>query len=228
VTVELRVEGDVCVLHLGDGANLVDRVFITTCNTALDQAEAEQPGAPLVTTADGKFFSNGFDLDLLMSLRGAELGEFIASANALLGRVLTFPAPTIAALNGHAFGIAAMFALAHDQRVMREDRGWWCLPEIDLGMAFHPFMQELITTKLAPAVVHEAMLSGRRYAAPDALAAGIVDDMCPTEELVACAAARTKSWAGKDAKVLAGIKRSLHASVLAKLDQPARSGRHAD
>jgi enoyl-CoA hydratase/carnithine racemase len=217
MAVELRVDGDVCVVHLGDGHNLVDRAFLADVNTALDRVEADHPGAPLVTTADGKFFSNGFDLDLLLGLRGAELGEFIGAANQTLARVLTFSAPTVAAVNGHAFGVAAMLALVHDQRVMREDRGWWCLPEIDLGMAFHPFMQALITATLSPAVVREAMLSGRRYAGADALAAGIVDDICAGDALVSCAASRGLARAGKDPKVLGNIKRALHADVTAKL-----------
>ena len=215
---ELRVEGDVCVLHLGDGENLVDRDFLAAVDAVLDRAATDYAGRPLVTTADGKFFSNGFDLTLLTGLRGAELGEFIGAACGMLGRVLTFPAPTVAAINGHAFGVAAMLALAHDQRVMRTDRGWWCLPEIDLGMVFHPFMQELITAKLAPATVHEAMLSGTRYAGADALAAGIVDAIAPESELVARATARANARSGKDPKVLGSIKRSLHAGVLAKLD----------
>ncbi|HEY3830724.1 MAG TPA: enoyl-CoA hydratase/isomerase family protein [Acidimicrobiia bacterium] len=216
--VELRVEHDVCVLHLGDGENLVDRDFLAAVDAALDRAASDHAGQPLVTTAEGKFFSNGFDLTLLTGLRGAELGEFIAAACGMLGRVMTFPAPTVAAVNGHAFGVAAMLALAHDQRVMREDRGWWCLPEIDLGMVFHPFMQELITAKLAPATVHEAMLSGKRYDGPDALAAGIVDDLAAELDLVARAATRATARSGKDPKVLGSIKRSLHAGVLAKRD----------
>src|SRR5436309_3564948 len=116
MVVELRVEHDVCVLHLGDGENLVDRDFITGFNDALDRVQTDHAGLPLVTTADGKFLSNGFDLALLTSLRGAELGEFITAACTTLGRVLTFPAPTVAAVNGHAFGVAAMLVLAHDQR----------------------------------------------------------------------------------------------------------------
>jgi len=213
----VRVDGDVCVLHLGDGHNLVDRAFLADVNSALDRVEHDHPGAPLVTTADGKFFSNGFDLELLLGLRGAELGEFIGAANEMLARVLTFPAPTAAAVNGHAFGVAAMLALVHDQRVMRDDRGWWCLPEIDLGMAFHPFMQELITATLAPAVVREAMLSGKRYTGPEALAAGIADEVCAGDTLVACASARAAARGGKDPKVLGNIKRALHGDVLAKL-----------
>ncbi len=49
--------------------------------------------------------------------------SYIASVLEVMARVLVFPAFTVAAMNGHAFGAGAQIALAHDQRVMRADRG---------------------------------------------------------------------------------------------------------
>lgn len=42
--------------------------------------------------------------------------------NAMI-RLLSFPMPCIAAINGHAFGGGLAFAFSHDYRIMREDRG---------------------------------------------------------------------------------------------------------
>lgn len=52
----------------------------------------------------------------------------------VLKRLVSFPVPTIAAINGHAFGAGAIFAIAHDYRVMREDKGWFCVPAVNIGI----------------------------------------------------------------------------------------------
>jgi enoyl-CoA hydratase/carnithine racemase len=211
------------VVHLEREQNLFDEAFLTAFHRALDEIEAEQSGAPVVTVGSGKFFSNGFDLEHLGGLDGSGAIEFVDRSCALLARVLTFPAPTVAAVNGHAFGIGAMLALAHDQRVMREDRGWFCLPEVDLGLPFRPFMQALVTARLAPPVAQEAMLTGRRYDAVAALAAGIVDATAPDGELIDQSIERTAAWAGKQPAVLGALKAQLHAAIVAHVTPPTPS-----
>lgn len=49
--------------------------------------------------------------------------------------MLTLPMPTVAAVTGHAFGGGALLAMAHDWRVMRGDRGYFCFPEVDIRLA---------------------------------------------------------------------------------------------
>lgn len=50
----------------------------------------------------------------------------------LLLKILTFPLPTMAAINGHSFAGGMLFAIAHDFRIMREDYGFMCLSELNL------------------------------------------------------------------------------------------------
>lgn len=42
-------------------------------------------------------------------------------------RLLSFPIPCIAAINGHAYGGGLAFAFSHDYRIMRQDRGLFFL-----------------------------------------------------------------------------------------------------
>src|SRR3546814_12169538 len=68
-----------------------------------------------------------------------------------------------------------MMACCVDQRVMRDDRGYWCLPEVDLGTPVTDEMFAAVTSRLSVATAAEALTTGRRFTAPEALAAGIVD-----------------------------------------------------
>src|SRR5262245_24679430 len=214
---DIERDGGLAVVRLGDGLNAFDDEFVAALNGALDEVEADPSARALVTTGGGKHYSNGYDLEVLGAL-GDALSEFLDRSRQVLARVLAFPLPPAAALNGHAFGIGAMLALAHGRRVMRSDRGWFCLPEIDLGMQFHPSMLALINLALPPASAQEAILTGRRYGGADAVAAGIAHAAVGEDELVATAGALLEPFMGKDRTMAARMKRDLYAPVLAALE----------
>ena len=94
----------------------------------------------LVTTGGAKFYSNGLDLDWLTA-HGDQTQWYVGRVQGMLARVLTLPVPTAAAVVGHAFGAGAMLALAHDFRVMRADRGYFCFPEATSASPSRPEWQ---------------------------------------------------------------------------------------
>jgi Delta3-Delta2-enoyl-CoA isomerase len=138
--------------------------------------------------------------------------------------VLELDVPSVAAIQGHCFAAGAMLALAHDERVMRADRGFFCLPEVDIRIPFTPGMSSLIAARLAPSAAHEAMTTGRRYGGRDAAAVGIVEAAVAAEEVVPRAIARAAELAAKDPATLGTIKRRLYAPVLAALRDAAGNG----
>ncbi|MBH0777450.1 enoyl-CoA hydratase/isomerase family protein [Nocardia bovistercoris] len=214
----------VFVLHLGtegqtDGENRFHPDWIAEVHGLLDEVEASEGPAALVTVATGKFYSNGLDTDWLYANFG-EMHDYLDRVHAVFHRLLTFPMPTVAAVNGHAFGAGAMLAISHDFRVMRADRGYWCLPEIHLGMPFTVGMNALLTGRLPNQVCVRAMTTGHRYSAGDALAAGIVDESADAETLLDTAVARAAALASNRKPNLAVIKRALHAEALAGLAVP--------
>jgi enoyl-CoA hydratase/carnithine racemase len=203
------------VLHLGDGPNTIDEALLDAVELALDAIDADEGAAGLVTVGDGKAYSQGYDLDLFGSFEGTGLQDFIDRSVRLLARLLVLPVPTVAALNGHAFGYGAMFALAHDLRVQRIDRGWFCLPEVDLGLQFHPLQLALIQAKLSAVTVAESILAGRRWDGPTAEAAGITAALAPEAGLVTTAVTLAQGRAGKARPIVGALKCDLYAGVVA-------------
>ena len=212
-------DGQVFVLTMTEGENRFNLDHLTEIEGALDEVEAAGDAAA-VLTGEGKFFSNGLDLEWMGKAAEGEAQESVERSMRLMARVLTFPTGVIAAINGHAFAAGAMLALACDDRVMRADRGFFCLPEVDIGMRFAPGMHRLITQRLDPRTAHEAMLTGRRYGGEEALAAGIVGATASEDEVVAAAVERAAAFAGKDAEIAAGIKQDVYAEVVEALHRP--------
>jgi len=220
----LERDGDVFVLYLGnegqtDTENRFHPDWIDAFHGLLDEVEASEGPAALVTVSTGKFYSNGLDTDWLFGNFDKNCW-YLDRVHSMFSRLLTFPMATVAAVNGHAFGAGAMLATSHDFRVMRADRGYWCLPEVHLGMPFTIAMNALVTARLTNQVAVEAMTTGRRYAAVDALAAGIVDATSEADTLLAAAVQRAAALAANRKPNLPVIKRALHGRALAGLAVP--------
>jgi enoyl-CoA hydratase/carnithine racemase len=212
----LTREGDVRVLSLGADENRFTSDWLAGCRDALTEVAALPAPVALVTTAEGKFWSNGLDLDWLGS-HLTEAGAYVAAVQDLFAQALTLPVPTVAAIQGHCFAAGAMFALAHDWRVMRADRGFFCLPEVDIGIPFTVGMDALLRAKLTPSTAIEAMTTGRRYGGQDAESAGIVNAAVDESEVLARAIAIAAPLAGKAGATLGTIKSRMYAEVVARL-----------
>ncbi len=218
---ELSSDGDVFVLRWDDGGdNRLNPTSLGALNAALDTVEAIDGPAALVIVGAGKYWSNGLDLDWMGANRELA-GGLLDDVHRLLVRLLLFPRVTVAAINGHAFAGGAMLAAACDLKVMRDDRGYWCLPEADLRMQLSEVMLAVIVARLPHTVAHQAIVTGRRYTAAEALAAGIVDAVAAEAEVLDRAIALARPMAAKHA--VGGHKRMLHGAIAALLPAAARS-----
>jgi enoyl-CoA hydratase/carnithine racemase len=209
-------DGEVFVLDLGDTENRFHPDWLAAAQEHLTAVDAAEGHRALVTTATGKFFSNGLDLDWLAD-NGERFRDYVIDVHALLARFLALPVATVAAVQGHAFAGGAMVALAHDFRVMRADRGFFCLPEVDINIPFTRGMGGLIQGKLKPKTAHEAMTTGRRYGGTDALANDIVDAVAHEDDVLSSAIEMARPLAGKAGATLGIIKSRMYADALAAL-----------
>ena len=207
---------DVHVLDLGSDENPINPEWVARVSAALDEVEGAPSPRALVTTASGRFLSPGFDLSW-MAANPDGVTELVASMHELVARVLELPAPTVCAIPGHALAGGALFALAHDRRVMREDRGYFCLPEVLGRIVFTPGLTDLVRARLAPQVAHEALTSGRRYGGAEAARERIVDAAVPADEVLPKAIEMARELSQLDPATYGGIKSLLYREVLASL-----------
>ena len=209
----LESTGPVRVVRWQDGENRFHGPSVDAWHEILDELEAVEGPLAVVVVGEGKFFSNGLDLDWVST--ADDPSSFMASVHRLFGRLLLFPAYTVAALNGHVFAAGAMLSSTFDHRIMRVDRGYWCLPEVDLGLPLTPAMTATVTARLPGPAVADAMLTGRRYDAAAARSIGIVDDTAPEADVLDRAVGVATAMAAKNRAVIAEHKRQLFGAAAA-------------
>jgi enoyl-CoA hydratase/carnithine racemase len=209
VTVELTREGAVTVATWDDGENRVNVDSVAALTAALDEVEGRPAPRALVLTGVGKFFSNGLDLERFGSDM-AELTTTLDTALALIARLAVAPYYSVAALNGHTFAAGALLSMGFDYRVMREDRGYWCMNEAEIGLPLDRRLFAVLEHRLPRATAVHAALTAQRYPGPDAVAAGIVEEAVPESVVLERAVEVAAARAGLDPGVLATHKRLIH------------------
>ncbi|OJD33179.1 enoyl-hydratase isomerase family protein [Diplodia corticola] len=154
--------------------NRLDASFAQEITRALRAIESaiplDAPGAIVTRGADAKFWSTRLDLEEVDRNPTANNNGFYP----LIATLLDLRVPTIALLTGHTFGGACPLALAHDYRIMNADRGFWCMPPVDLGLHFDG-IGALLKAKLAPQTARKMLLEGHRWTGKGAYEEAIVD-----------------------------------------------------
>jgi len=221
MSIDLSRAGDVFVLRFDDGENRFRPESLAEWHDALDRVEGAGSPAALVTTGSGRFYSNGLDLEWMLSQQDPEVRDgYIPAVLGLMARVLVFPTITVAAVNGHAFGAGAQLSLAHDYRVMRADRGYWCMPEIDMKAPLHPGMTAIIQARVPHQTAHELIVTGTRYTAEAALARRIVDHAVDEAEVLPRAIGIAAELASKADPAMRTLKTGMYPRALEALALP--------
>ena len=187
-------------------------------NAALDTVYSDVRINALIITGEGKSFSQGLDIEYLFSAGTEGAAKFIDECMEMVGRLLILPIPSVAASNGHAFGLGAMILMASDYKVMREDRGYFCLPEVDLDMVLIPSMNALVRDKLAGQALRDLLLTGKRIGGEQAVEYNVVDQCCDLDDLLSNAKALLQPMLGKSRETLTGLKAGLHQDILRYID----------
>ncbi|CAO3671283.1 unnamed protein product [Umbelopsis ramanniana] len=221
--ITLHKEGGLYILHMHNADNRFNSEFVAALNQALSIVEGayhsaeELEATALITVGNDKIYSNGLDLMHALANPG-----FMDGYLALLRRLLTFCIPTVAALNGHAFAGGCMMAFAHDYRVMRSDRGFICMNEVDLPAPLAPGMAAILREKMAPHVYRDMILQGHRFTAKQALETHLVDEIAEADKVLPAAKALALKWApkAKAGVVYKQLKDEMFINVVAKLSIP--------
>lgn len=117
----IKSDGSARILRLTspDGTNRLTRACVLALTAALAERrdELEKQFRPLIIAGNRHFFSVGADLNEIAALTGPEAYQFSAMGQTLMNAIASYPAPVIAAIEGHCMGGGLDLALACHRRI---------------------------------------------------------------------------------------------------------------
>jgi enoyl-CoA hydratase/carnithine racemase len=221
--IEYTTEDRVAIITLNDGENRFNPPFLQSFLDILDEIEEKtDANALVVTSSHEKIFSNGIDLEWLLPFIQKEdrktATDFFYLLNRLFQRILLYPMPTIAAISGHAFAGGAIVSCAFDFRFMRSDRGFFCFPEVDLGIPFLPGMLALIQKAIPGQTFQELQLTGKRATAEECAAHHIILKACHRDDLMNVTMEFAKGL-NKRREIVAEMKHRMYGEIARIIDE---------
>ena len=215
-----RREGTVAVLSMDNGENRQNPAFVEAFLDAMNAIEADpETHAVVIASSDIKNWTQGLDLEWIMPAFGDparhdEIRNLLRGLNDVSARCLTYPVPVVAAITGHTYGYGVVLACACDFRFMRSDRGFFCLPEVDINIPLLPGWQAVVKKALPSYWFNEMYLTGRRVTGVELQEQHVVVKSCEGAEPVMKEAMAFAAAFRKGRQVFGEMKRRKHRHIL--------------
>ncbi|WP_405594041.1 enoyl-CoA hydratase/isomerase family protein [Streptomyces sp. NBC_01092] len=185
-TIERR--GRVAVVTMTTNpVNAQGRAFFADLHDAFDRLERDHAESPVVLTGTGGRFSAGLDLGEhfpLLAGDQAAVGEWFADYRATNVRLFTYPRPTVAAVNGHAFAGGLITAAVCDHRVAVAEGARFGLNEVPIGIPMPAVYVRMLAYAWGEPVAARTCLRGEIFGPEQAHALGMVHELASAEEVV--------------------------------------------
>ena len=193
MTVTLKTEGDVSIIHMDDGkVNVFSPEMIQNFEKIMDQIPTNK-GSVLITGRPG-MFSAGFDLKVMMS-SPENAAAMVKSGFLMLKRNFSFPRPVVAACSGHAIALGAFLLCSSDYRVGWEGDFKVGANELRNNMIVPTPILEIAKFKLTKSHKQRALLNAEMYSIKDSIEPGYIDEVASPESFYDVALAKAKDLA---------------------------------
>jgi enoyl-CoA hydratase/carnithine racemase len=217
--IEAETDDGVTILKLNHGiTNAINGELVKELRESLRHLQGQSEVKALVlTSANEKFFSIGFDLPELFSMTPGDFEEFFTGYNHLCLELYTLPRPTVAALTGHTIAGGFILASCCDYRFFIEGKKYCALNEVNLGVPV-PFLADLVLRQLVgDRQATEIMYTGRLITAEEALRMGYVDALFPPDQIRSQALNKARFLGNLPAEALRRIKENRTAGLAGEI-----------
>ena len=167
--------------------NAQNRTFFADLHEAFDRLECDHADSPVVLTGTGGRFSAGLDLGEHFPLFAgdrADVAAWFRDYRATNMRLFSYPRPTVAAVNGHAFAGGVVTAAVCDYRVAVADGARFGLNEVPIGIPMPTVYVRMLAYAWGEPVAARTSLLGEIFTPAQAHALGMVHELVAAEDLL--------------------------------------------
>jgi enoyl-CoA hydratase len=221
---DIHVDDNVAIVEMNsNNVNRQNPGFFSDLDSTIDRLADEFADLPVVLTSKQNVFSAGFDFDYWFPLIAdndvATVNDSYSRFKRINLRLFTYPRPTVAAINGHAYAGGLITAFCCDCRIAADTGVNLTLNEVPIGLAMPALFTEIIRYAVGTPLAAKATLTGRLYSAKEAHSLGIVDAVAPKPDLIAEAIKAARLLSPDCLTAYAFSKRALQAPVLKCIEQ---------
>ena len=224
MSVELTRNGQVSVLTLRrpEALNALSFSIIDQIDAALDEVEADDSRFLIITGEGERAFCAGADIKELREATPLEMGERMRRGQQTFGKLDRLRVPSLALINGYAFGGGLELALACTFR-MATPNAKVGLPEVKLGLIPGYGGTQRLPRLVGEGRAMEMIMTGRPVGAQEAYSAGLVQEVIECDPM-----ARALEFAGEVAKLSLPVLGFAREAVSRALDRPLEAGFEAE
>jgi enoyl-CoA hydratase/carnithine racemase len=222
--IEWKKDDTVAIITMNNGENRHNLEFSRTMLEILDEILGDRAiSAVLITSSDRKFWSAGVDVEWVGSrfLEGdyKAIKDFLYALNEVFKKILTYPLPVIASINGHVAANGLVLACACDFRFMRRDRGFARFPEVDLGIPFLPGMIEITKKGMPLYKFEELKYTARKITAEEMEEHHIILKAFENEEILREESLQFARSLNKNRGIFGEMKRRMNRNIIKVIDE---------
>ena len=183
--VKVERQGHIGILTIDrqEALNALNSQVLTDLEAAIDEVAADEEVYVVILTGAGRSFVAGADIGEMRGLSSSEGKKFGVHGGSVFLKLENMPKPVIAAVNGFALGGGNELCMACDIRLASE-KAKFGQPEVGLGITPGFGGTQRLPRIVGVSKAMELILTARVIKADEALAIGLVSQVCPAEELM--------------------------------------------
>lgn len=224
-TLKLSHKANYAIVQMNRGkVNALNHEMVNELRAVFEALEAHEKVHGVILTGQPHYFSAGLDLIELYQYDKDRITEFFGAFGALYLEMVQFKKPLISAITGHSPAGGCVLAVTCDNRYMAEGEKYVIgLNEVAVNIQISQNLTEIYAFWMGEGRASQYILEGKLLSGKEAVAAGLVDELVPLENVLERAEKQMGIYMKADQEILRNTKAKIRKHLWDKLDLKAEN-----